>query len=72
MQSGLCLDVGSSGSCMEKPWSTYPYCNYQLDANTRAMDLVSRLTLDEKVGVVLGYLLPHTEGLRLHDQIYGY
>ena len=51
MQSGLCLDVGSTGSCTEKPWSTYPYCNYQLDPKTRAMDLVSRLTLDEKVGV---------------------
>ena len=48
--SGLCLDVGSIVTCMDKPLSTYPYCNYTLDPLTRAKDLVSRLTLAEKVG----------------------
>ena len=52
VQSGLCLDVGSRASCMEPPWSGYPYCNDQLDAETRAKDLVSRLTLAEKVGAL--------------------
>ena len=49
VQSGLCLDVGSKASCMDRPWSGYPYCDDKLDAKTRAEDLVSRLTLAEKV-----------------------
>lgn len=48
-QSGLCMDVGSKANCSEQPWSSYPYCNYSLDALARAEDLVSRMTLAEKV-----------------------
>ncbi len=48
-QSGLCMDVGSKASCMEAPWSGYPYCNHSLEPEARAKDLVDRLTLAEKV-----------------------
>ena len=50
VESGLCVDVGSRASCQEEPWSGYPYCNPSLDPDTRAKDLVSRMTVDEKVG----------------------
>ena len=45
----LCLDAGSSTNCSESPASQYPYCNYSLNAETRAKDLVSRLENVEKV-----------------------
>ena len=49
VQSGLCMDVGSTANCSVSPFKDYPYCNYKLDALTRAKDLVSRLTLADKV-----------------------
>lgn len=49
--SEICLDVGSRASCQEQPWSTYPYCNPHLDLETRATDLVGRMTIIEKVGM---------------------
>lgn len=45
----LCLDAGTAINCTVEPYSTYPYCNVTLDAETRAKDLVSRMTLAEKV-----------------------
>ena len=48
----LCMDVGSRGSCQESPWSTYPYCNPNLDTETRAKDLVTRMTIIEKVNTL--------------------
>ena len=45
----LCLDAGTSANCSMPPNSGYPYCNYSLDAQTRAEDLVSRMTMEEKV-----------------------
>jgi len=53
VRSGLCLDVGSMADCTQKPWSTYGYCNYKLTADARAADLVSRITLEEKVNLML-------------------
>ena len=49
VQSGLCIDVGSTASCQEKPWSDYPYCNIQLDPLQRAQDLVGRMEVAEMV-----------------------
>lgn len=49
VESGLCVDVGSKASCQEEPWSSYPYCNPNLDPDTRAKDLVGRMTVVEKV-----------------------
>ncbi len=49
LQSGLCIDVGSTASCQEQPWSGYPYCNTQLDPLTRAKDLVGRMEATEMV-----------------------
>ena len=49
INSMLCLDAGSSANCSVAPNSGYPYCNSSLDAKTRVDDLVSRMTLEEKV-----------------------
>ena len=49
MKSGLCIDVGSTGSCQQKPWSDYPYCNTKLDPLERAQDLVGRMEVVEMV-----------------------
>ena len=49
IQSGLCVDVGSKASCMEKPWIGYGYCDTSQNAEQRATDLVSKLNLAEKV-----------------------
>ena len=45
IQSGLCIDVGSKASCMEKPWSGYGYCDTSQNAEQRATDLVSKFTI---------------------------
>jgi hypothetical protein len=46
----ICLDGGTpiERNCALQPYASYPYCNPALDATTRATDLVSRLSLDEK------------------------
>ena len=49
----LCLDAGTAVNCTMGPCNTYPYCNVTLDAETRAKDLVSRMTLSEKVQLYL-------------------
>ena len=49
MNKSLCLDAGSSVNCSVSPLNKYPYCNYTLDAETRAKDLISRLQTAEKV-----------------------
>ena len=49
LQSGLCIDVGSTVSCQEKPLSGYPYCNTDLDPLERAQDLVGRMEVLEMV-----------------------
>ena len=49
LKSGLCIDVRSTASCQEQPWSGYPYCNTQLDPLTRAKDLVDRMEVPEMV-----------------------
>lgn len=43
------MDVGSKASCQEAPWNSYPYCDPNLDIESRAKDLVRRMTLVEKV-----------------------
>ena len=53
LRSGLCIDVGSTASCQEKPWSTYPYCSTDLDPLKRAQDLVGRMEVQELVGCQL-------------------
>eukprot|EP01084_Bolivina_argentea_P243629 408381_1 len=50
--SSLCLTVGMSSvmpNCTMAPLNTYPYCNQQLPTRDRVKDLVSRMTLSEKV-----------------------
>ena len=49
VESGLCLDGGVTANCQKQPWSTYPYCDPNLDPTTRASDLVHRMTIMEKV-----------------------
>ena len=51
LHSGLCIDVGSTASCQEKPWSGYPYCMTEVDPLKRAEDLVQRLEVAEMVRV---------------------
>ena len=49
LQSGLCIDVGATASCSEKPWSGYTYCMTDMDPLKRAEDLVGRLEVAEMV-----------------------
>eukprot|EP01121_Diplochlamys_sp_Union-15-3_P018262 TRINITY_DN661_c0_g1_i1.p1 TRINITY_DN661_c0_g1~~TRINITY_DN661_c0_g1_i1.p1 ORF type:complete len:885 (-),score=214.53 TRINITY_DN661_c0_g1_i1:67-2721(-) len=51
--SGLCLDAGSSypPPCSQQPEINYPYCNYNLPIADRVKDLVSRIPLNEKIGL---------------------
>lgn len=46
--SSLCL-TAMKPNCTVKPFNTYPYCNQQLPSTKRAEDLVSRMTLYEKI-----------------------
>ncbi|XP_065825984.1 uncharacterized protein [Oscarella lobularis] len=50
--NGLCIDAGSTASCQMSPWSGYPYCDSKRSADDRAKDLISRLTLPEKVSLM--------------------
>ncbi len=48
----LCMDIGSNASCADEPFkSFYPYCDYNLDKETRTRDLLNRLVLIDKVHV---------------------
>eukprot|EP00755_Sulcionema_specki_P026941 Sspe_Gene.16341::Locus_5757_Transcript_1_1_Confidence_1.000_Length_2611::g.16341::m.16341/K15920/XYL4; beta-D-xylosidase 4 len=38
--------------CDKAPYSTMPYCNQDLDARDRAVDLISHMTMDEKMAVM--------------------
>ena len=51
LDQSMCLDVGSTGSCSESPWNTYPYCNYKLDVESRVKNLLPRMSLTEKVWI---------------------
>lgn len=55
LKSGLCVDVGSTASCQQKPWSDYPYCNTALDPLKRAQDLVARMEVAEMVCLLISY-----------------
>lgn len=44
-----CLDAGTAVNCTIAPYDTFRYCDYTLDADTRARDLIQRMTLEEKV-----------------------
>ena len=46
---GYCVDVGSTATCADAPWNTLPYCDTTLDLETRVKDLLSRLSLSDKV-----------------------
>ena len=48
LNSSLCL-TAMKPNCTVKPFNTYPYCNQQLPSTKRAEDLVSRMTLYEKI-----------------------
>jgi len=49
----LCLDVGSTLSCGDYPLNTYRYCNWTLPIEERLRDLLSRMTLEEKMPQML-------------------
>jgi hypothetical protein len=53
VMSSLCLDAGSSASCQMPPFNSYPYCDPKKDPETRSADLISRLTLSEKVSLTM-------------------
>ena len=51
--SALCVQAGGPGiSCALPPFSTYTYCNSSASLEARVADLVSRLTLEEKVAAL--------------------
>ncbi|XP_065828934.1 uncharacterized protein [Oscarella lobularis] len=45
----MCLDVGATPTCADTPYSAFPYCNVSLDLITRTKDLVSRMTVAQKI-----------------------
>eukprot|EP01084_Bolivina_argentea_P142244 249897_1 len=50
--SSLCLTIAvqqTHPSCTHTPFNAYPYCNQQLSVEVRVNDLVSRMTLNEKI-----------------------
>lgn len=48
--ASLCLDGGSPlPTCQDPRLASLPFCDQTLDTDTRARDLVSRMTLNEKV-----------------------
>ena len=49
--SGLCLDGGSPGprACDVEPGKSLPFCDTSLDFESRARDIVSRLSSEEKI-----------------------
>ena len=52
--SGLCLDAGgvpTSHGCIDRAVRGLPFCDPTLSLAERVADLVSRLTLDEKIGL---------------------
>ena len=48
LNSSLCL-TAMKPNCSVKPFNTYSYCDQQLPSINRAKDLVSRMTLYEKI-----------------------
>jgi beta-glucosidase-like glycosyl hydrolase len=50
---GLCLDAGSPlpRTCDEAPGKTLPFCNPSLSIATRVADIISRISLTEKIGL---------------------
>eukprot|EP00698_Gefionella_okellyi_P025800 TRINITY_DN957_c0_g1_i2.p1 TRINITY_DN957_c0_g1~~TRINITY_DN957_c0_g1_i2.p1 ORF type:complete len:847 (-),score=150.04 TRINITY_DN957_c0_g1_i2:90-2630(-) len=48
-----CLDAGSLANCQQPELAAYPYCNPALSADERAVDLVARLTMDEKMSQLI-------------------
>eukprot|EP01027_Heterolobosea_sp_BB2_P018190 GEZU01025672.1.p1 GENE.GEZU01025672.1~~GEZU01025672.1.p1 ORF type:complete len:278 (+),score=64.75 GEZU01025672.1:203-1036(+) len=45
----LCLDVGSTFTCNDIEISEFAYCNPEIPSKKRAEDLVSRMTIQEKI-----------------------
>eukprot|EP01084_Bolivina_argentea_P243365 408007_1 len=41
-------------NCSDSPFNTYPYCNQNLDINTRVNDLINRMTIYEKIDNLAG------------------
>ena len=41
----LCIDVGSTATCTQPPWNTYPYCDHTLDIETKTKDLLNKHTI---------------------------
>jgi len=52
--SGKCLDAGTTAPpvCTGPPTNTMAFCNYTLPLNQRVNDLISHLSVDEKVGLL--------------------
>ena len=48
INTSLCL-TAMKPNCTVKPFNTYPFCDQQLPSKQRAVDLVSRMTLYEKI-----------------------
>ncbi|KAH3767631.1 hypothetical protein Pelo_503 [Pelomyxa schiedti] len=58
--SGLCLRVGMEPvpTCQDAPLNTYTYCNPYLPVGQRVDDLISRMTLEEKMGQMVNSAPP--------------
>lgn len=48
--------------CDREPWSTYGYCDHTLPEETRLEDLMQRMTLQDKIDAMDGWLLLRLRG----------
>jgi beta-glucosidase-like glycosyl hydrolase len=53
----MCLDMGSTPTCADAPFNTFPYCNPNMTYGDRAKDMVSRMTVEQKISQ-LGNTVP--------------
>jgi hypothetical protein len=45
----MCLDMGSTPTCADAPFNTFPYCNPNLTYIDRAKDIARRMTIAQKI-----------------------
>ena len=63
---GICLSLHGGtmlSPCDRAPWSSYGYCDHTLDIEKRLDDLMSRMTLQDKLDAMDGHSFPTVYGM---------